>query len=147
MSVDDFFSKVDSKLQKLQDTDASTKEAADQALILVKDVVRRLRPLAETYEQQLKNRGLKASLSLSDTSIGLTLKFKDGGHHGISLGPEGNASRLEFKGYYTNDDGKHYHSTEGRSYGPESWDDAFFKERIEKCIDDFLFYAPRHGGV
>ena len=35
---------------------------------------------------------------------------------------------------------------DGSSYDESTWKDDLFKIKIEKLIEDFIFYAPRYGG-
>jgi hypothetical protein len=47
----------------------------------------------------------------------------------------------------TNDDGRTYTSTDGSSYRANNWDNDIFIQKLEKHINDYLFYAERHGGL
>lgn len=53
---------------------------------------------------------------------------------------------LEFRKYFTNDDGQSYESTDASSYNESNWKDDIFKEKVEKLITGFIDYEPRHKG-
>ena len=149
MSANDFFTKVDGKLSELkQGQEQAAVESVNNADFL-EEVVARLTEKAEEYANQIKSRGIQVELNISKYSISFTLKYKDGGHHGTTLGRtlHSQNNRIEITGSLTSDDGKNYTSTSGATYDDTNWKDDIFTSAIEKCIEDFIFYAPRHGGI
>lgn len=146
MSADDFFSKVDKKIKAAKETQASVKADASEGLDFLKEVVSRLTPMAASYAAKLQDRGIKVNLKSTAFSITFSLVFNDGGHHALILGSSSPSNRLEITGDYTNDDGRDFTSRDGTSYDSKNWKDDIYEEKLKKCIEDFIFYADRHGG-
>jgi hypothetical protein len=146
MSSDDFFSKVDEKLKASKETQASVKADASENLDFLKEVVFRITPLANNYAAKLQDRGIKVDLKSTAFSISFSLIFNDGGHYAIILGSSSASNRFEITGDYTNDDGRNYTSKDGASYDSKNWKDEIYEEKLKACIDNFIFYADRHGG-
>ena len=149
MSANDFFAKIDGKLGEIKQKEQQASELADENAIFLEEIVTKLTTKVEEYVNQLNSRNIQVNATITKRSISFTLKFKDGGHHGTRLGQSlrSNNNRIEITNMFTNDDGKNYTSTSGMTYDHTNWKDEFFISAIEKCIEDFLFYAPRHGGV
>ena len=149
MSVSDFFEKVDEKLDDISQRQEQAIEKSKNNTVFLEEVVARVTEKAEEYANQLKSRGIPIELNVSKHSISFTLKYKNGGHHGITLGYAllSQNNNIEITGSFTNDDGKNYTSTSGATYDSTSWNDEIFTTAIEKCINDYISYAPRHGGI
>lgn len=147
MSSTDFFKKLDQQIESIRNNKATTENISKSNLDHLAETVMRIKPIAEGYVSELKNRQVTADLKTSQYSITFSMKFKDGGHHSLTLGSSHNDNRIEITGHYTNDDGRPYSSTDGKSYDQTNWSDEIYKAKLEKCIEDFIFYAPRHGGI
>lgn len=148
MSMNDFFSKVDQKIDKIKQQHQQSETEANENLEFLEEIVAELTNKVEAYVNQIRNRGITVDFHASKSGILFNLKYKDGGHFGTRLGRSkyANNNRIEITGSFTNDDGKNYTSTSGTTYDRQTWKDEYFISSIEKCIDDYLFYAPRHGG-
>jgi hypothetical protein len=149
MSTNENFKKIDGKLDELKQGQQQVATDSKKNEEFFEEVVSRVGERAKEYAEQVKSRNIPVDLNISKYSISFMLKFKDGGHHGVILGHalRSQSSRIEITGSFTNDDGKKYTSTSGVSYDSENWNDDIFTSAIEKCIEDFVFYAPRHGGL
>jgi len=147
MSVEDFFSKVDGTLNKAAETKAASQDAAAQNREFLEAVIARLSPLATAYKAKLRERGIHTELDSYPTGINFTMRYNDGGHHGLRIGCTLERNRIEITSSFTSDDGKNYTSTDGASYDSTNWNDNIFESKLQKCIEDFLFYAERHGGA
>jgi len=147
MSADEFFNKIDQKLQNQKNVKASSKVTEDENLTFLKEVVLRITPLTEDYAAKLQDRGMKVSIKTSDYSISFSLFFKDGGHYAVILGSSDPSNRIEITVDFTNDDGRNFTSRSGATYNAETWKDEIYEESLRKCIEDFIFYADRHGGL
>ena len=147
MSNDDFFAGVDAQLSKMAAAEATAKDTAAENREFLQEVVIRLAPIVASYEQQLGARNIKVEVRSYPTSISFTMRYKDGGHFGLNISGSRQNNRIEMSNSFTNDDGRNYTSTSGASYDKSNWNDSLFKDELEKCIKDFLFYADRHGGV
>jgi hypothetical protein len=92
-------------------------------------------------------RNIHVEVRTHSTGISFTLRYNDGGHHALNIFGSLRDNRIEMSTNFTSDDGRNYTSTSGASYDKSNWKDSLFKDALEKCIKDFLFYADRHGGV
>ena len=142
----DFFSKLDSAIDKQKEAENDHKEAKQQNAEFFGQISARLAPILEQYAKQLEDRGMRVTHSANERFVWLELKYRDGGHRALSLHTGLNSGRIEFEELFTNDDGKNYKSTTGASYDQSTWKDELFVSKLEKMIEDFVFYAPRHGG-
>lgn len=66
MSLDDFFLRVDEKLETAKKNETLLKASIDKNLKTLKEAVTRVGPLAENYAARLQERGLKADIQKSD---------------------------------------------------------------------------------
>lgn len=145
--MNDFFTNIDNHIneqKKAKDAYQATKEKNEEFFELIS---LRLMHILEQYVQEIKKREIEVKSSTNTRHISIELKYKDGGHRSLVLNTNLNSGRIEFNQYYTNDDGKNYQSTDGGSYDESTWKDDIFKGKVEKLIQDFIFYAPRHGGL
>jgi hypothetical protein len=147
MSIDDFFKNVDSNLEAMHRSASAAQSAAEKNMAFARQLIERLTPIARAYEDQLKERRIRVKLSASEDGIFFRLEYKNGHHYALALNTEGKLNRLEIKSHFTNEGGKNYVSTTGATYDENNWNDSVYTEQLEKCIQDFLFYANRHGGV
>lgn len=145
--MSDFFDKIDNAISKQKQAEIDHKSAQQENEEFFSQISARLAPTLETYATKLKERGMRVVHSANGRHVWLELKYRDGGHRALSLQTNLDSGRIEFEEHFTNDDGKNYKSTTGASYDKSSWNDELFVSRLEKMIEDFIFYAPRHGGL
>lgn len=147
MNIDDFFINVDSTLASAaQAASAATINSAENRAF-VEEVVARLAPMVSSYKEKLQARNIRVEVQCYPTGISFTMRYKDGGHHGLSLRGCQKDYRIQITTNFTNDDGKNYEGTDGLSYDKNSWNDRLFEDKLRKSINDFLYYASRHGGI
>jgi hypothetical protein len=143
---DDFFNKIDKQL----DSSKAKKEAAQATqtdrLKFAAQVISQCAPVAEQYQQKLHERGVKVEYSAFPHRLTFKILYKDGGFHGLTFGADRDSSRLTFEGIFT-DEGKSWTSTSGGGYDEKSWKAEIFEQKLQKEIEDALFYADRHHGV
>jgi hypothetical protein len=149
MSTNDFFAKIDKQLGTIEQNQHKDSSAADDNRELLEEIIARISSKVEEYAHEVSSRGISLNLNITKVRISFLLKYKDGGHRATILEPSmsSNLHRIEITGSFTNDDGKDYTSRSGLTYDRSNWKDELFISSIEKCIEDFLFYAPRHGGI
>lgn len=144
MNREEFFSSIDAKISRAN-IGAVDIPAENQAFL--ETVVARLQPVVASYQARLAERQICAEVMTSPASLSFTLRYRDGGHYGLTLDGHLDDKRIEITAHYTNDNGRNYVSTGGVTYGRDNWQDSIFEDALQKCIDDFLFYAGRHGGI
>ena len=142
----DFFSTIDNQIDKQQEAKNSKEAEKKNNEEFATKTINRLLPTLDEYVEQLKQRNINVKPFSNERSISLKLVYRDGGHNNLVMSTNFDTGRLEFRNYFTNDDGKNYESTDGSSYDENTWKDDIFKNQLEKLITDFIFYAPRHGG-
>lgn len=147
MKSDDFFTNVDSKLRKISEAEAASKDKAAENREFLQEVIARLAPVGSSYKAKLKERNIHAEVQSYPAGLSFTLRYKDGGHRGLSIGGSLETNRISITSSFTNDDGRNFTSTNGATYDKSNWKDEVFEEQLQKCIEDFLFYADRHGGI
>lgn len=146
MNSDEFFANVDVKLSKSAEADAASKNAASENREFLGAVIARLTPITSSYKAKLKERNIQVEVQSYPTGISFTLRYKDGGYRALNIGGRLEDNRIEITTLSTNDDGRNYKSSSGASYDKNNWKDSVFEVELQKCINDFLFYADRHGG-
>jgi hypothetical protein len=144
VSNDDFFAKVDTKLRKETATDAASLETASKNREFVKQVIDRLTPVAASYETKLKERGINTKVDSSATGITVTLRYQDGCRNELYVGGLPKSQLIELNTSFI-EDNQTYAAT--KSYDHSKWQDGFFEAKLQRLIDDFLFYADKHGGI
>ena len=142
----DFFSTIDDQIDKQKEDKNSNEEKKKNNEEFATQTINRLLPILDEYVEQLKQRNINVSPFSNVRSISLKLLYRDSGHHSLVMSTNLDTGRIEFRNYFTSDDGKNYESTDGSSYDENTWKDDIFKNQLEKLITDFIFYAPRHGG-
>lgn len=144
---DDFFDKVDAKLS----SDAAKKQAANDLNArnreFSKKAISEVYPLAVEYKKKLVERGIHVELNGSETGFSFKAFYADGGHNGLEVYPTLETGEIQFHSIYTNDDGRNHRGTDAARYNEKNWTPKEFEVRLKKSIDDFLFYADRHGGA
>ena len=106
----------------------------------------RLIPILEQYVEEIKKRNIQVKSTSNKRYISVELKYKNGGYSCLLLSTNLESGRIEFQKNYTGDNGERFVSVDGSSYDERTWKDDIFKTKIEKLIEDFVFYAPRYGG-
>lgn len=144
--MSDFFSKIDNQINQQKDTKNSHELKKKNNEEFALQVITRLLPILEEYIEKLKQRNINVKSSSNSRSISLKLSYRNGGYNSLVMNSSFDTGRIEFRNFFTNDDGKNYESTDGSSYDENTWKDDIFKNEIEKLIEDFITYSPRHGG-
>lgn len=144
--MNDFFKNIDKNIEEQKKSKSDYSEMKEKNEDFFELVSLRVMPILEQYVEEMKKRNIKFKYSNNKRHISIELKYKNGGHNSLIFNPNLDSGRIEFNRYFTSDDGKNYHSTDGSSYDESTWSDEFFKTRLEKLIEDFIFYAPRYGG-
>lgn len=144
MNREEFFSSIDAKISRVN---VSTMDVPAENQAFLEMVVARLQPVVASYQARLAERKIIAEIKASPVSISFTLHYRDGGHCGLTLDGHLSDRRIEITAHYTNENGQNYVNSLGITYGRDNWQDNIFEEALQKCIDDFLFYAARHGGI
>jgi hypothetical protein len=147
MNTDDFFTKVDAKLQKQPQSNTSVSKTALKNREFLEKVIARLGPIASAYQVKLKERGIDAEVSNDEAGMSITLHYKGGGYRKLHIGGERESYRIEFSTEFTSDDGTIYTATDRLSHDYSNWQDSIFEAKLQKLIDDFLLLANKHGGI
>jgi hypothetical protein len=145
---DDFFAKIDSELnkQKAQKDASDTPAAQNQAFF--KSILPRITAIADSYAAKCKERGIFATVSANDRVISFTLRYKSGEQRELVAYPDPTANnRMTFEEHYPSEKGKRYKSLPSEWYDESNWSDDIFSAKIEKTIQDFVYYADRQGGI
>jgi hypothetical protein len=148
MSAEDFFKKVDTKMGSIGEAEAAEKKAAAELQSFMKKAIEDFAPTLQSYADKIKERGIRCESNSNGHGFSITLYFKDGGKHGLTFSQEyrSRIGAYSFNGHFTNDDGKNYTSTDGAQITQSNWSVEDTERRVQKVIEDFLFYADRHGG-
>lgn len=147
MNREEFFSSIDAKISGATRSRTQEPERTAESRAFLEAVVARLQPVVATYQAKLEERKILTEVKSFPGSISFTLRYRDGGHCGLTLGEHLDDHRIEISTHYTNDNGRNYVSGCGLTYGPDNWQDSIFEDALQKCIDDFLCYSARHGGI
>lgn len=143
----DFFSKIDSIIDEQKKAQQAQQTTDQENRELFEQISARLAPILESYVQELKARSFKVTFSASHSSVWIELKYGNGGRRALSLQIEQETGQFGFYEYFPDKSGKEVKATTGSSYNRATWKDEFFKQRLEKVIEDFITFAPLHGGI
>ena len=147
MSLDDFFLRVDEKLETAKKNETLLKASIDKNLKTLKEAVTRVGPLAENYAARLQERGLKADIQKSDESITLSLTYRNVSYQTITLGGSSRENLIGITVKHVDNNGEIAISLDdSRSYDSENWEDGIYEKQLRKFIEDFISYAESHGG-
>jgi hypothetical protein len=148
MSADDFFKEVDKKIDSINEAKTKDKNSALEVDIFMKKAIQDFMPTLQTYVDKVEERGIKCECRSNELSFSFMLFYKDGGKNGLTFGQDFtlNSGAFIFKGHSTNDDGKNFTSTDGSPISQNNWSLEDAEKRVQRTINDFLFYADRHGG-
>ena len=143
-----FFKAVDEKIGRQKQEQIEEKETLVQEREHLSEIIESLVPEVETYKNGLLERGIHAEISSSPRHLSFNMKYKDGGKHELLLSEtERFDGRYSITTFSTNDNGRTFSSTNGASYSSATWSNDHFIQALERHINDFLFYANRHGGL
>lgn len=135
-----FFEKLTARISREQRTaDASQSQlnAARQAAI------EQIKAILRQYQTNLEHCGLVVqSMGLDDDGqfVEMKLIYKDGHHHGLQI------SDGMLRSVFTKGDGQNYSSQGPNADLSRSFSAQAFDLFVQSMIEDFLFYAERHGG-
>lgn len=148
MADNSSFKSIDEKIGSQKQEQIKEKETLTQERELLSDIIDSLVPEVETYKNGLLERGIHAEISSSSRHLSFNMKYKDGGKHELLLSEtERFDGRYSITTFSTNDDGRTFSSTNGASYSSTTWSNDNFIQALERHINNFLFYANRHGGL
>ena len=148
MADNSFFNNVDKKIAEKQQEQKEEKTRLDEERAFLSQLVESLLPKVEFYKDGLLERGVHAELSSSPRHICFKMKYKDGGRHDLLLSETQRFDgRITMTTESTSDDGRTFTSIDGSSYESSQWNNDIFIQKLEKHINDYLFYAERHGGL
>lgn len=143
---EDFFSRID-KMLSSQEVDRKTEAAqADAAEKWATSAISKAREIAKHMQAELRNRGISSELSGSGTTITFVMKFRNGDRHSLYAGLDRPRKGIEYVGYYT-EGGKDYSGTTGELYPESQWTESGYEQRLQKHVEDYISFAPRHGGT
>ncbi|WP_217479039.1 hypothetical protein [Enterobacter chuandaensis] len=148
MADNSFLKSVDEKIGKQKQEQIEEKETLTKERELLSDIIESLVADVETYKNGLLERGIHAEISSSPRHLSFNMKYKDSGKHDLLLSEtERFDGRFAIMTFSTSDDGRTFSSTNGASYSSDTWSNDVFIQALEGHINDFLFYANRHGGL
>ncbi|MFG4657097.1 hypothetical protein ACF0BG_19440 [Acinetobacter baumannii] len=142
---DDFFDKIDKQLGAEKTTAETARTHADTAKAFSKQVIKRVRPVADDYAAKLKARGIDAESAGHDDYIAFKLLYADGDGVEMSFGVNHKNGRLALSKHYRDDKGPY--KTMDESFGEEKWKDTYYEVKLKEFIEEFMAVAPKHGGA
>lgn len=110
-------------------------------------VVDQVYPIAKHYALELEQRGIRAELEKNALGLSFTMRWQDGGHWTLTLGPSHDATGLQFYSDFSKDDGSRTGTADASTYTGATWADELFEQRLQDAIEKYVFYADQHGGV
>ncbi|WP_109858689.1 hypothetical protein [Acinetobacter baumannii] len=144
--MDEFFKKIDNSIGAQKKSKSDFNEMKKNNEEFFEHTSLRLIPILEQYVEEIKKRNIQVKSTSNKRYISVELKYKNGGYSSLLLSTNLESGRIEFQKNYTGDNGERFVSVDGSSYDERTWKDDIFKTKIEKLIEDFVFYAPRYGG-
>ncbi len=145
--MSDFFNKLDQTINEQKQSQQNVKSRLEEIKSFFQVQISELEPRLNDYVEQCNKRGINALCSVNDYSFSFTLKNQNGFFHTITFHQDFNSECFQFTKEFMNDDHKKYTSTDGISYVEDSWTQELAIAKVEKTIEDFVFYAKRHGGI
>lgn len=145
---DDFFSGLDNKLTELKtnEQEAQERERANRAA--AEDAIEAMHPVANDFAAKLRERGMSAKVSGSRKGLTFEMRWADNGEHGLSAYPDLSSGRLKLIRTSTDHtDGRRFSSTDGMMYAAGQWSPDRFEAALKSIIEDYIYYAPKHGGI
>lgn len=141
MSRADFFAGLQKKLSDDALAKAAKQSESDK---FISAAIAEMKPLLRDYMSDLDKMGIQVQAhGLDDDGNFISFKmfYEDGGHGGFVT--RGHCLVQLF----TDDDGKNYSSESPNVRLDGAFKTAKFESFVKQCIEDFIFYADRHGGV
>lgn len=145
--TDDFFAALDAKLDESSTSEVQHATAREEAEAFAERVIAPAVVFANSVAEQLASRGITAEVIPSTTSVTFTMRFKNQDKHDLFVGLEHDRPGIQATGYYVDEKGKPYSATTGVLYRAANWTDTTYRELLKKHVDDYGFYASRHGGI
>ena len=139
---------LDENLATLRNNEADTGPEQQQHLMTVRAIIKEVVPVLDEYNDALNKRNISTTFTHNDTMFTFLMHYADGGHQGFSIRQDRRFSReYQLMDLYRNEEGKDHTSWDGSSVVGDAWSIREFEEFVQKSIDEYLFYSPRHGGV
>lgn len=145
--TDDFFAKIDATLGKNAADEANAEDETAAAVLFAERVVPDLANFARTMAAGLRSRGISAEVQAGKTTIRFKMQYGNGDRHDLYFGLDRQSRGFERIGYFTDEKGKQYSSTDGAVHREAGWNPRVFQEALERHVADYVAYAPRHRGV
>lgn len=145
---DDFFGGLD---KKISDLDAKQQARAEQKAAdtaFSERAIAEMHPVARDYVEKLRERGITARVSGNERGLTFEMRWADNADHGLSVYPDLETGRLKIiRNSTDHTDDKRFRSTDGRLYGEADWKPSMFESALKSVINDYMFYADKHGGI
>ena len=147
MNKKDFFDEVDSAIDDNKAKQDNQRKKDKALSVFFSDEIKSITPMLKNYESTLNEKGMKCDLKLGEGSFSFTIKHNNGNNHTLSFSLD---NQDEFRSYnfytYFRDEknGSPMKSTDAKPYNKENWSHEMVEERIQKHIEDFMFYQKRH---
>jgi hypothetical protein len=145
--MSDFFNKLDSKIEEKNQQKQTTKLNVEETKQFFKNEISELASIIKDYVEKCVARGINASCSVNEYSFSFTVKNKNGFFLTEIFSQSDNPLYFEFVSEFMDDNRKKYRSKSGMTYTENNWDQGVAVNKIEKTINDFMFYIDRHGGL
>lgn len=145
--TDNFFNRIDTELQKQgQDEEQKATRVAD-AEALARDAISEATAVLKPYRDKLATRAISTNLEGGSTTLRLKMVYGNGDIHDLYFGLDRDAAALHFVSYHVDENGSRYSATDAARIRRDQWTIGEFTRRLEKHIEDYIFYAKRHGGT
>lgn len=145
---DDFFNALDKKIGDLNAKQQASAAQKDADSAFSEEAILEMHTVARDYVAKLKDRGITARVSGNERGIRFEMRWADNADHGLAVYPDIDTGRLKIiKNSTDHSDDRRFQSTDGRLYGRADWDSSKFESALQSVINDYLFYADKHGGV
>jgi hypothetical protein len=145
---DDFFGELDKKIGGLNAKEqAKAAQKAAEAAFSEKAIAD-MHPVAQQYVEKLRERGITARVSGSESGLTFEMRWADSADHGLTVYPDLETGRLKIVRNSTDHtDGKRFRSSDGLTHGEADWEPSKFEGALKSVINDYMFYADKHGGI
>lgn len=145
---DDFFGELDKKLGDLDSKQQARSDQKDADTAFSEREIASMHPVAREYADKLGERGITARVSGSERGLTFEMRWADNADHGLSVYPDLETGRLKIiRNSTDHTDHKRFRSSDGRTYGEADWKPSMFESALKSVINDYLFYADKHGGI
>lgn len=144
---EEFFSKIGNMIAQQAVQRSNAANQSQHVRTFQGDVIKRVASIAKRYVAGLEQQGVRAEFEQNALGLSFTMRWEDGGHWTLILGPSHDANGLQFYEDFTSDDGRNSRTTDASSFTSATWKDDLFEQRLQKAVERYVFYADRHGGV